>query len=131
MSRKFFAAVVAAAFVGLSAPTPASAQTFCEQVRYPNKSATQSTEMCRHVQDRIREVFPDSVEDHAISCFIGESSLYKWSHHNYPSQYKGIPQMGDSERDAYGFRWRVLHQVRAAHRLWKARGFQPWYAPAC
>lgn len=88
-------------------------------------------ERCQHVKQRIRDVWPDRVEEHAIQCFANESGLEKWSNADEPTQYKGIAQMSQSARDAYGWEWRVLHQVRAAHRMWKARGFSPWYAPGC
>lgn len=102
-------------------PAPAGAQVKC----------LDTPARCKHVKQVIRQEWPDASEEHAIVCFSNESGLEKWSNARESTQYKGIAQMGASEREWTNWRWRVLHQVRAALKLFQARGFSPWYAPGC
>jgi hypothetical protein len=48
------------------------------------------------------------------------------AHYGYSSQYKGLFQMGQAERDAYGFTWCAPTQVKAAHHMQQDRGWSPW-----
>lgn len=86
---------------------------------------------CRHVQERIHQVWPDSQQHHAIRCFANESGLDKWANLNESTCYKGIAQMGCSERAQTDWSWRVLDQVKAALRWWRGAGWDAWYAPGC
>lgn len=48
------------------------------------------------------------------------------AHYNYPSQYKGLFQMGEAERAKYGFNWCAGKQVHAAYQMFLDRGWSPW-----
>lgn len=48
------------------------------------------------------------------------------AHYDYASQYKGLFQMGQNERDQYGFNWCAGGQAKGAFGLWQDRGWQPW-----
>jgi hypothetical protein len=48
------------------------------------------------------------------------------AHYDYPSQYKGLFQMGDAERATYGFNWCAGKQAEAADQMQKDRGWGPW-----
>ncbi|AKJ07360.1 hypothetical protein ATI61_111312 [Archangium gephyra] len=48
------------------------------------------------------------------------------AHYEYSSQYKGLFQMGQAERDQYGFTWCAPAQAEAASKMQAARGWSPW-----
>lgn len=41
-------------------------------------------------------------------------------------QYKGLFQMGSSERRRFGHAWNPWGQARAAWRYWRVSGWSPW-----
>lgn len=89
---------------------------------------------CLKVQDVIRHVFPDrATEDAAIRCFASESELFKWANRNTGEQYKGVAQMGLSERRQTGWGWELFKQIRSAYRWFRSTGsdFGAWFAPGC
>ena len=86
---------------------------------------------CRHVQDRIHDIWPKGQRHHAIVCFSYESGLDKWANVNETTCYKGIAQMGCSERQQTDWSWRVEDQVRAALRWWRGAGWDAWHAYGC
>ncbi len=41
-------------------------------------------------------------------------------------QYKGLWQMGSSERRRFGHAWNAWEQAKAAHKYYKIAGWRPW-----
>lgn len=104
--------------------------THAHAVHWVHDKCLDTEKKCRHVAQVIHRVWRNDDQAHtAQRVFSCESGLYKWSRHGDSStQYKGIASLGRSERHTYGFGWRVLIQMRAAHRLFVARGWAPWGA---
>ena len=130
---KKYLAAAATATVLIATPLPVNAHIIeakCAD-ESPNMAFQNSWEDCKHVQQVIHDLWPDPSQHQAIQCFANESGLDKWAHFKEGSQYKGIAQMGSSERAATEWKWRVKRQIQAALRLFQARRFSPWYAPAC
>lgn len=92
---------------------------------------------CQKVRNVIRDVFPDSDEEWAISCFSSESGLFKWSNHpeNDPeardTQFMGIAQMGEDERRQTDWGWAVRNQIEAALRWLRATSRAAWTGSGC
>lgn len=63
----------------------------------------------------------------ALVVAICESNLSVWA--RSPAGYEGIFQLGPTERVQYGAGNDARSQIEAAHRLFLARGWQPW--PVC
>lgn len=94
-----------------------------------NRGPVNTLEDCEHVADVIHQVFKNDWWAHRMqelgSC---EGGLDKWA---INGPHDGIFQFGEDERDDYGWARRVLIQVRAAKRMVKARGLQPWRGGTC
>ena len=65
----------------------------------------------------------------ALVVAICESNLRVWARNPAGPGYEGIFQLGPAERAQYGAGDDARSQVIAAHRLFLARGWQPW--PVC
>ncbi|HYN98314.1 MAG TPA: hypothetical protein VEU28_01425 [Actinomycetota bacterium] len=74
------------------------------------------------VEEMIRHVF-GSEGDKAVQVAFCESTL---STEAKKGQFLGLFQMGANERADYGHGPDALAQVLAAHKLFLARGWQPW-----
>lgn len=131
--KRYLAVAVAACVVSLVVPAiPAQAAYVKCADESPNIHYQNSEERhCKKVRRLIREFFPEHAEEWAISCFSSESGLDKWAHFKESSPYKGVAQMGRSERQSTGWGWRLEKQIEAAYLLYKSRGTSPWYGYAC
>jgi hypothetical protein len=72
---------------------------------------------------------PESRE--AVTVAKCEASALWWWHRNQPTQavngqYKGMFQMGESERERFGHGPDPWSQARAAKRYWNVSGWHPW-----
>ena len=124
--------VAAALTVGFAAQSSAHQLPVKCSDESPGNDFQNSPRDCRHVQQVIHEVWPDSQEHHAIYCFSDESGLDKWANVNEASQYKGVAQMSRAARRMTDWAWRVKAQIRAALRWWRMNGrWGAWTASSC